>query len=120
MPEASFLTFAPAVDPSSWRFSKLGDDIDPRDVVQNGNRQLHAVESVSCRDQNGRRVGVTPLDSVLVGPAGAPFLPFFKGDISMEKGVRFCLHNNKWGTNFPMWCEGNLVFRFELTLSPDS
>ena len=120
MPEASFLTFAPAVDPSSWRFSKLGDDIDPRDVVQNGNRQLHAVESVSCRDQNGRRVGVTPLDSVLVGPAGAPFLPFFKGDISMEKGVHFCLHNNKWGTNFPMWCEGNLVFRFELILSPDS
>jgi hypothetical protein len=112
MPEASFLSFAPAVDPGNWRFQKLGYQIDPTDVVRDGNRQLHAVESVECETGEGGRVVFTPLDSPLVGPAETPFLLFFRGDVSMKSGIRFCLHNNKWGTNFPMWSEGDFVFRF--------
>ena len=116
MPEASFLTFAPAVDPESWRFQKLGYKVDPRAVVRNGNRQLHAVEAIECKDVQGGRIVITPLDSPLVGPAEAPFLLFHRDDISMKDGVRFCLHNNKWGTNFPMWTEGDFVFRFHVSV----
>ena len=117
MPEASFVTFEPAVDPESWRFRKLDYDVDPRAVVNNGNRQLHAVQLVSCTTSDGRHLQIVPLDSPLAGPAEVPFLPFYRGDITMQQGIRFCLHNNKWGTNFPMWCEGNFAFRFHLSLS---
>ncbi|WP_299754878.1 DUF5054 domain-containing protein [uncultured Boseongicola sp.] len=116
MPEASFLSFAPAVDPRSWRFQKLGYKVDPTAVVQNGSRQLHAVESIECKDLQGERVVITPLDSPLVGPAEAPFLLFHRDEISMKDGIRFCLHNNKWGTNFPMWCEGDFLFRFHVSV----
>ncbi len=117
MPEASFVTFAPTVDPKSWRFRKLDYDVNPRAVVKNGNRQLHAVQSVSCTTSDSRHLQITPLDCPLVGPAAVPFLPFHGGDIAMQRGIRFCLHNNKWGTNFPMWCEGNFAFRFHMSLS---
>ncbi len=116
MPEASFVTFAPTADPESWRFRKLDYDVDPRAVVRNGNRQLHAVQSVSCTTSDGRNLQILPLDCPLAGPAEVPFLPFYRGDIEMRLGVRFCLHNNKWGTNFPMWCEGNFAFRFLMSL----
>ncbi len=117
MPEASFVTFAPKVDPESWRFRKLDYDVDPKAVVNDGNRQLHAVQSISCTASDGRRLQIAPLDCPLVGPAEVPFLPFYRGDNTMRRGVRFCLHNNKWGTNFPMWCEGNFAFRFHITIS---
>ncbi|MYK30428.1 MAG: DUF5054 domain-containing protein [Boseongicola sp. SB0670_bin_30] len=117
MPEASFVTFAPTVDPGSWRFRKLDYDVDPRAVVKNGNRQLHAVQSVSCMTSDSQHLRIAPLDCPLAGPAEAPFLPFFRGVIAMRRGVRFCLHNNKWGTNFPMWCEGNFAYRFRMSLS---
>jgi hypothetical protein len=116
MPEASFLSFAPAVDPGSWLFQKLGYKVDPAAVIHNGNRQLHAVEAVECIGMLGERVVITPLDSPLVGPAEAPFLLFHRDDISMKDGIRFCLHNNKWGTNFPMWSEGDFVFRFHVSM----
>ena len=116
MPEASFFSFAPAVDPGRWRFQKLGYPVNPSDVIRNGNRQLHAVESVESESGQGERVVITPLDSPLVGPAEAPFLLFHRDDVTMEKGIRFCLHNNKWGTNFPMWSEGDFAFRFYVSV----
>lgn len=118
MPEASFLTFAPAVERASWRLQKLGYQIDPMAVIHNGNKQLHAVESVSCTTLNGLNLVITPLDCPLVGPAETPFLPFYRGEITMSQGIRFCLHNNKWGTNYPMWCEGDFAFRFQVSLLP--
>ena len=32
-------------------------------------------------------------------------------------GVRFNLYNNKWGTNFPRWWEGSVMFRFVVELA---
>ena len=32
-------------------------------------------------------------------------------------GVRFNLYNNTWGTNFPMWWEGSVMFRFVVELA---
>ena len=117
MPEAAFVTFAPKVDADSWRFHKLGHEIDPGSVVRNGNRQLHAVQLLDCTTLDRQPLRITPLDSPLAGPAEAPFLPLYRGDVSMQHGVRFCLLNNKWGTNFPMWSEGDFMFRFQVSLS---
>ena len=43
-----------------------------------------------------------------------PFMPFQPEVPDFGKGVRFNLYNNKWGTNFPMWCEGDLLARFRI------
>ncbi|MDB5539485.1 MAG: glycosyl hydrolase, partial [Devosia sp.] len=39
----------------------------------------------------------------LVAPANTPFMPFNPNPPDFSAGLRFNLHNNKWGTNFPMW-----------------
>ena len=76
MPEASFLSFAPAVDPSSWRFQKLGYKVDPTAVILNGNRQLHAVEAIECKDMQGEYVAIIPLDTPWLVPPKRHFFRF--------------------------------------------
>jgi hypothetical protein len=111
MPEASFVTFTPAGD-GPWQFNKLGLWIDPERVARKGGGQLQAVSAV-------RRGGIElqPLDTPLVGPADLPFMPFNHEPPDFSGGLRFNLHNNKWGTNFRMWWGAErFVARFVLTL----
>ena len=42
----------------------------------------------------------------------AVFYPFERQPPDFAGGIRFNLHNNKWGTNFPMWWEGDFTARF--------
>lgn len=114
MPEAGFLTFAPASDRENWRLEKLGLPIDPASVIKGGNRQLHAADAVTGRAPSGI-FRLETLDAPLVAPASQPFLPFTREAPDMRQGVRFNLFNNKWGTNFCMWTEGDLTYRFRLT-----
>ena len=110
MPEAGFVTVAPE-SAQGWEFEKLGlwqpaDRIAPR-----GGGQLQAVTGVRTDS-----LTVTPLDTPLAAPAGSPFMPFNAAPPDFSAGVRFNLFNNKWGTNFPMWWEGDLQARFLLNL----
>ncbi|MCD7059795.1 DUF5054 domain-containing protein [Pelagibacterium xiamenense] len=114
MPEAGFITFAAKADPESWRLGKLGFEIDPLSVIANGNRQLHAVDRITARSSGGG-FALETLDAPLFVPGGQPFLIFARDLPDMAKGGRFAVFNNKWGTNFSMWCEGDFVFRFVLT-----
>jgi len=44
-------------------------------------------------------------------------MPFHPAPPDFSAGLRFNLHNNKWGTNFPMWWGAwRFVARFVLTL----
>ena len=39
----------------------------------------------------------------------------FTNDLpKLEHGMHFNLYNNLWGTNFPMWYEEDMRFRFKL------
>lgn len=114
MPEASFLAFTPA-NASHWALRKMGLWQDAVAIVERGGGQLQAVEAVRAV------VGATPisvqlLDSALVAPATAPFMPFQPQRPDFSGGFRVNLHNNKWGTNFPMWCEGTIVSRLVLSI----
>jgi len=107
-PEAGFLH----VDlraPLSLR--KMGLDIDPRRVVRHGNRQLHAVTAVTAG-----QVTLCALDSPLFLVGDQPFYPHITELPDATSHGRFVLWNNKWGTNFSMWCEGDLAYRFILGL----
>lgn len=116
MPEASFLGFTPA-GVEGWDFRKMGlwqpaDRITPR-----GGGQLQAVSGIRGRLAHGGTALLHSLDAPLAAPAASPFMPFAPGLPDFSGGVRINLHNNKWGTNFPMWCEGTLQFRFRLRLT---
>ena len=111
--QAAWLSFsAPSFD--SWRFLKLGEEVDPLDVVSGGGRHLHGVQAVRATDPDGRQLEIHPLDAALVAP-GRPALVDYPNTLpDLRKGVHFNLHNNTWGTNFPMWVSDDMAFRFRL------
>jgi hypothetical protein len=116
MPEASFVTFTPSgVD--RWDFYKMGLWQRGDRIAANGGGQLQAVFDVRGTIATGGTVEIDPIDTPLVAPAGSPFMPFNKQPPDLSQGIRFNIHNNKWGTNFPMWWEGDLVARYILTLT---
>ncbi|MNW04650.1 hypothetical protein D3C71_2007670 [compost metagenome] len=62
-------------------------------------------------------MAIEPLDTPLVAPQSWDFMTFCKTLPDFSEGVRFNIHNNKWGTNFPMWWEGDFSARFRLRLN---
>ena len=113
MPEAGFLSVRP-VGAGDWSYLKMGLWQPGDAVVRNGGGQLQAVAGLRCTLTDGQILSVTPLDTPLAAPAVAPFMPFSADPPDLSQGIRFNLHNNKWGTNFPMWWEGSFQARFVL------
>lgn len=110
MPEAGFLTFTPAGE-APWDLLKTGLWQPANRVARHGGGQLQAVFAA-------RRSGISivPVDTPLIAPAGTPFMVFDRNAPNFDAGVRFNLYNNKWGTNFPMWWDGDFKARFRITL----
>lgn len=109
LPEAGFLHLCPGSGPI--RLRKMGLWLDPGRQARRAGGQLQAVEALRFGD-----LDVEPLDAALVAPFAAPFLPFQPDPPDFSEGVRFNLYNTKWGTNFPMWIEGDMVFRFVVSV----
>lgn len=113
--QAAWLSFVPHVESADeWRLLKMGRRIDPRDVVPDGNRHLHAAESVLFDAQ----LRLTSWDAPLVAPGKASLLDFNNALPSIGDGVQVNLYNNVWGTNFRMWYEDDSRFRFTLSYRP--
>ncbi|MBN9305573.1 MAG: DUF5054 domain-containing protein [Devosia sp. 67-54] len=111
MPEASFFTFTPEGE-GAWQVLKTGLWLDPATSAPRGGGQLQAVAAVRRGSLELR-----PLDTPLAAPAEAAFMAFHPQPPSWSGGLRFNLHNNKWGTNFPMWWGAErFTARFRLTL----
>jgi len=117
LPEASWLSFIPKVNnPNLWKMDKMGEQVSPLEVVHNGGRNLHAVQTgVSYFGSDGS-VQIETLDATLLAPGERRLLQFDNTFVSLDGGMHFNLHNNVWGTNFQMWCEDDLIFRFAITL----
>lgn len=117
MPEATWLSFTPRVRPGgAWSLIKLGEQIDPLDVVRYGAQHLHAVDrGVDYRDKDGG-LAIDTLDAPLVSPGAPGLLRFGRGCASVRGGMHVNLHNTIWGTNFPQWYGEDALFRFSLRL----
>ena len=110
-PEALWLSFKPRQSLNA--ISKLGYLIDPADVVSNGARELHATDGLICFDG----FDLISLDAPLVSVDGKHIYGFKNMLPDKSSGIYFNLFNNQWGTNFPMWTEGDRRFRFTLRLN---
>ena len=94
------------------KFRNIADYIDPYSVASKGSRNLHAVyDTLISTDKNS--FTLTNYHSPIVSPGRGKILEFDNQieDISKD-GISFVLHNNVWGTNFPLWYEDNARFHF--------
>lgn len=112
MLEAGLVEVTPD-DATDWEFLKAGLWLDPARTARRGGGALHAIFAARCRI-GGRPVVLTPADAALAGAAGTDFMRFVAEPPDYAAGLGLNLYNNKWGTNFPMWWEGDLVSRLVL------
>ncbi|HOO22076.1 MAG TPA: DUF5054 domain-containing protein [Clostridia bacterium] len=115
--EAVFINFPVKIDKNSLRYTKIGKEIDPFDIVECGNRNLSAVENVTAK-ANGLALKITNVHAPLASIGLGKILRFDNifEDVN-EKGISFNLYNNVWGTNFPLWYEENAYFEFILSIT---
>lgn len=115
LPEAFWLSFSPLLpDGANWWIHKLGQRIDPGDVINKGARTLHGFDQGVSYSSEQFALYIDSLDAALVAP-GAPALLNFHNQLpAISGGMHFNLYNNVWGTNFPMWFEDDALFRFVL------
>ena len=114
-PHALWLSFAPSGNQGGVSFTKLGETIDPADVVEGGGSTLHAIDGEIRLD--GGAV-VETLDAPLLAP-GARDLLRKRRNPAPKPGSPFHvnIYNNVWGTNFPQWFGGDVACRFAVRLS---
>ena len=115
MPEAYWLSFRPE-SLIGIVAEKTGSPVDLLDVVAGGNRQMHGIDGyVDLKTRHGI-LRITSLDAPLlvVGERGA--LNYSTAKPDLNRGVHFCLYNNLWGTNFSMWWEGSIRYRFRVEI----
>ena len=86
---------------------KMGKWISPADIL--GSPLITATELGVKADG----MLVESLDAALVAPYGRRLLRYDKRE-GEKTDVYFCLYNNIWNTNFPMWYEDDAMFRFLL------
>ena len=101
---------------------KLGEWVDPLDVVDGASRGLHAVSTgVEFRRAKSRLFFET-LDAPIVRwDTPLPFPTPTKRQPDLGFGAAFLLHDNIWNTNYPFWYpwragDENLRFRFAVNL----
>jgi hypothetical protein len=114
MPEAGFLALSPK-GARDWRFLKTGLWLEAARVAPKGGGALQAIFAARA-ELGGGLITIEPLDSAVAGPLGHPFMEFPEVPPAYRTGLAFNLHNNKWGTNFPMWWEGDFASRFRIAV----
>ncbi len=73
---------------------------------------MHAVSTgFSCED-SGNRFTVDTLDAPLVSLGARNPLAFSRSRPDLNKGIHCNLFNNSWGTNYVMWFNEDMRFRF--------
>jgi hypothetical protein len=115
LPEALWLSFRPnTTNSAGWMLEKSGELISPLDVVQSGNRHMHALSrGFGYKDDSGE-IFVETLDAPVISLGVRSPLPFSKDQPDLSGGIHCNLFNNAWGTNYIMWSGEDMRFRFIL------
>ncbi|MEG2413952.1 MAG: DUF5054 domain-containing protein [Clostridia bacterium] len=114
--EMMFARFYPAATAETLRYTKMNREVNPYDVLENGNRNLSAVQDYhfTCGDC---KVKVTPMHNPIVGLGEGKILKFDNKFENVEtEGVASVLYDNVWGTNFPLWYGENAHFETDIEI----
>lgn len=115
LPEALWFSFVPEIARDGrLLMDKMGQPVSPMDVISRGNRNFHGLtRGVSYQDKRGG-FQLDTLDAFLLAPGRRAMLMFDDAQPDITGGLHFCLYNNLTGTNFTMWFEDDMQFRFVL------
>lgn len=111
LPEAYWLSFN-TDDIVSLVAEKTGAPVDLLNVVEKGNRQQHGIDRYVDLITSSGTVRVWSETAFLVNVGEARGLNYSTQYPDKKGGIHFNLSNNLWGTNFTMWNEGSLTYRF--------
>lgn len=115
LPESYWLSFNTS-DIVSLVAEKTGERVDLLDVVENGNRQMHGIDRYVDIITTKGTVRIWSEAAFLINVGEARGLGFSNKVPDKDGGIHFNLSNNLWGTNFRMWNEGSLCYRFIVEL----
>ncbi|MDR1905616.1 MAG: DUF5054 domain-containing protein [Clostridiales bacterium] len=113
--EAILFRLFPAFTDGALKYSKSGSVINAEEIAENGGRNLSAVENATLNTEAGTFIFVNR-HAPLLARGDGNFLHFEKTKFRdiFKDGISFILHNNVWGTNFPLWYGDNAYFEFEI------
>lgn len=117
LPEAYWFSFRPE-RLAGLVAEKTGSRIDLSDVAAGGNRQMHAIDRYIDLQTPQGTLRITSPDAFLVAVGERHALNYSTDAPDLEQGIHFCLYDNLWGTNFSMWWEGSVRYRFHVELLP--
>ncbi|XP_059146377.1 uncharacterized protein LOC131933885 [Physella acuta] len=110
LPESIAFGFTPQNLDGVWSLSKMGQSIDPCNVVLNGSQYVYGVDKgVNLLNASGHGVEILTRDVpiVLLGTTDhtdSPFpVPLHPFKCSTIQTVSFNLYNNIWNTNYIYW-----------------
>lgn len=111
--EAVYFHLFPAC--GKFEIRKIGEWIDPYDIVENGGKNIHAVQYSRLKTENGSFIFINR-HSPLLSPGKGKILHYDNKVENIEQnGITYILQDNVWGTNFPLWYEDNARFDFTIT-----
>lgn len=111
LPEAYWLSFN-TDQIISIVAEKIGQRVDLLDVVEKGNRQMHGIDHYVDLVTSTGTIRIGSEAAFLVNVGEAKGLNYSLNYPDKQGGIHFNLSNNLWGTNFRMWNEGSLTYRF--------
>lgn len=113
LPEAYWLSFNTA-DILSIFAEKVGKRVDLLDVVEKGNRQQHGIDRYVDLVTSTGTIRICSEAAFLVNIGEAKGINYSLEYPDKQGGIHFNLSNNLWNTNFRMWNEGSLSYRFTI------
>ena len=113
LPEAYWLSFNTA-DILSIFAEKIGERVDLLDVVEKGNRQQHGIDRYVDLVTSAGTIRIWSEAAFLVNIGEAKGINYSWEYPDKQGGIHFNLSNNLWNTNFCMWNEGSLSYRFTI------
>ena len=104
LPQALWLKLSEIDEPTE--LEKIGEWISPETA------RCSPLISAIGGGVRSERFEVESLDCALVAPFGRRLLHY--GEELGERDLWFNLYNNIWNTNFPLWFEDDMRFRFRI------
>jgi hypothetical protein len=115
LPEAMWLSFLPiAPKQEGWTLTKVDEPVSPFDVVEGGNRHMHAISEFIRYKAAGDEFSLRSLDAPLLALGKRTPLYFSREQPMINDGIHFSLYNNSFGTNYILWFREAIRFRFEI------
>lgn len=113
LPEALWVSFR-FDDIKGIVAEKCGSEVNILDVVPGGNRRMHGIDRYVDVITDRGTIRITSPDAPVLTVGERNAIGYTRELPDLSEGVHFCLFNNLWSTNFNLWWEGSVRYRFHI------